>query len=62
MFAPFSPYSDYDLCQGVYALFFFKRRVRSVGHRLAGSMGKLRYSDMKHSISLIIIDKNYPSR
>ncbi|PRQ51867.1 putative helicase senataxin, P-loop containing nucleoside triphosphate hydrolase [Rosa chinensis] len=27
---------------GVYALFFFKRRVRSVGHRLAGSMGKLR--------------------
>lgn len=29
--------------QGVYALFFFKRRVRSVGHRLAGSMGKLRY-------------------
>ncbi|KAK7841514.1 putative helicase magatama 3 [Quercus suber] len=26
---------------GVYALFFFKRRVRSVGHRLAGSMGKL---------------------
>lgn len=27
---------------GVYALFFFKRRVRSVGYRLAGSMGKLR--------------------
>ncbi|XP_075666212.1 uncharacterized protein LOC142636030 isoform X1 [Castanea sativa] len=27
---------------GVYALFFFKRRVRSVGHCLAGSMGKLR--------------------
>ncbi|XP_048318227.2 uncharacterized protein LOC107428153 isoform X1 [Ziziphus jujuba] len=27
---------------GVYALFFFKRRVRSVGHRLAGCMGKLR--------------------
>ncbi|KAJ7962656.1 p-loop nucleoside triphosphate hydrolase superfamily protein [Quillaja saponaria] len=27
---------------GVYALFFFKRSVRSVGHRLAGSMGKLR--------------------
>lgn len=28
--------------QGIYALFFFKRGVRSVGHRLAGSMGKLR--------------------
>ncbi|XP_050380960.1 uncharacterized ATP-dependent helicase C29A10.10c isoform X2 [Argentina anserina] len=27
---------------GVYALFFFRRRVRSVGHRLASSMGKLR--------------------
>ncbi|XP_016902852.2 uncharacterized protein LOC103500612 isoform X2 [Cucumis melo] len=27
---------------GAYALFFFNRRVRSVGHRLAASMGKLR--------------------
>ncbi|XP_019077812.1 uncharacterized protein LOC100265030 isoform X2 [Vitis vinifera] len=27
---------------GVYALFFFKRRVRTIGHRLAGYLGKLR--------------------
>ncbi|KAI4387118.1 hypothetical protein MLD38_004973 [Melastoma candidum] len=27
---------------GVYALFFFKRRVRSIAHRLAASLGKLR--------------------
>ncbi|XP_022992045.1 uncharacterized protein LOC111488514 isoform X1 [Cucurbita maxima] len=27
---------------GVYALFFFSRRVRSVGHRLSAAMGKLR--------------------
>lgn len=30
--------------QGVYALLFCKRSVRSVGYRLAGSMGRVRYS------------------
>ena len=34
-----------DSLQGVYALFFFKRRVRTIGHRLAGYLGKLRYTD-----------------
>ncbi|XP_007023652.2 PREDICTED: uncharacterized protein LOC18595576 isoform X2 [Theobroma cacao] len=32
---------------GVYALLFFNRRVRTVGHRLARSMGKLRATDLE---------------
>ncbi|PON78563.1 P-loop containing nucleoside triphosphate hydrolase [Parasponia andersonii] len=39
---------------GVYALFFFKRRVRSVGHRLAGSMGKLRRATVLEPLQPLI--------
>lgn len=52
--------SEFIFFQGVYALLFCKRSVRSVGYRLAGSMGKLRYFSLSSLIVISYLNQWYP--